>query len=190
MRGILIIAALLATGLAGCTDPDAVPGEVAGTPSGATRGPGEYWFVWITGDERRDPPPGSVCNVAWSHGVDEAMKAIEYYAGPDTWNHVEAKPTTVIASTVWDASDCPLSYQVTSDDRIEIPSKALGTITIQMSNYGGVRVGDTQLQPGQQITLEGSREVDDDHDGPVTYTAEILVRVLGPWPHDRLVGVP
>ncbi len=158
--------------------------EVQGAPTGEARASNEYWFVHITGQESRSPGTGLSCGVAFSHSVDEDLQQITYQDHRDR-DALAASPQVVVASNVWDASSCPLSYDLVAGGGIGFVTEVFGKIQVQAAPDGTVTVGDTSFQPGQRMVLNGWIEKQERGE-TVRYEADIIIRAMGAWPHAGL----
>ncbi len=185
----LLIGMLLA---AGCLDgtrtsqAEVTGPEVSGQPSGESLGEGEYWIVWVEGEQHLDPPAQYICSVAYDHDIDVANRTLEY--SNHTYDIDPANVTYVVAFDVWEpSSSCPTAYRLHPGlQPLSQAMGAFGNLTLEPAANGSIMLEPgTWLHPGQQAsyTYEATKRMDGDaHEA----TGWFNVTHLGAWPQAGL----
>lgn len=182
-RRLLISVITLAVLAAGCADTiDRQAPTIEGEPTGQTRGAGEYWMVWIHGNETLDPTPTYVCSVAFDHRIQVANRTLTYENF--TYDFDPSEVRAMVAVDHWEeGSSCPRTYTLApGHGPTELNMSRYGTLTLEISQDGTVDLGeDVEIQPGQSARYTYTAT-----DEGADVTGSFVVEALGAWPQDRL----
>lgn len=131
---------------------------------------GEFWMVWVHGEEPRGCPTCSVpeCDLRFDHGVDPAARVFHHLnesAPRDPW--------LVLAYDVMTAGGCPVAYRHAFDVGEDAQRIRDATLHVEASRDG------TLLVDGERVEVGGSRRVAWTAEGG---PAEARVEHLGAWP--------
>ncbi len=182
---------LVLMGLAGCANsggPDLVPVQVLDDH----RDPGEFWMVWVHGNETRRMVAGSIdsqamCSVAFSHRLDLARRTLHYDGRRYDFNAETVQ--IVVAFDHWARpSDCPLAYTLVADPGTIVQEMGrYGTLRMTVEAGGAVVVGDERAPLGSALRFTYD---DTDTEGGSTYRYEGIFTVenLGAWPSRALIA--
>ncbi len=188
MVGLLMVAVFIAGCLTPPPEDRALGPIVLGTPSGQTLGTGEFWMVWVQGEEREDPGPNYNCDYPRDHRVYPEEKRLEY-------NRYEVDLEEVRSVIAFDLEKPPTACPVVHD-----LVTGFGGVNKELGMYGELHLipqpdgkvlldAETWLHPGQDAFYLYTGEYEDNR-GEVDLIGEIKVRHLGAWSRDQAIPKP
>ncbi|MDX1611003.1 MAG: hypothetical protein R3185_01455 [Candidatus Thermoplasmatota archaeon] len=181
---LTLVACLLLTGCASTPQPPTNGEEPGETRTVTPPGEGQYWMIWVRGNETQDPPPQYMCSIAYDHDVDRGEKTLYYEerayeidTGALAW---------VVAFDVWERdSSCPAAY--TLHTNATPVRQAIGhgpELDLFLHENGTLEVdGETWLPPGEPATFTYETEASADR-GRIQVNGTYVVEHLGAWSTD------
>ncbi len=186
-----MLAVLLGLLLAGCASEPG-PTTVARPVADDQRDAGEFWMVWVHGNETwRQTSQGmsaqAMCSVLFSHRLDPARATVRYDGG--RYDFEPEAVGVVVAFDHWERpSHCPLAYELHADPgTLSQPMGRYGTLDLQVHDDGDLLVNDEPVALGSaaRYTYQGTAQ---QHGETYRYEGTFVVENLGAWPSRSLMA--
>lgn len=188
---LTLVTALLLAGCleAGTPTPGSTTAEIRlipTDPGDRSRDAGQYWMVWVHGNETPHGAPSVGCMRPPDHDLDTANRRLTY--NPDEYALDPTRVRVIVAFDHYRPDGCVAAYRLVIDP--------LGPFTQDLGGHGGltleVRADGTLVADGQTIPLGQAAEFrysrPDPADGIET-TGAFRVENLGAWDQARLQAV-
>lgn len=185
---LLMIFGFLSVTAAGCVAPgldqnEAPVGTLVDAPvADATRGPDQYWLVWLHGSETV-AGPNVACSRIPDHDIDPAARTLSY--NPDTYAIRPSSTRAVLALDHLRPEGCVAAYGLVPDPSAPV-TRAIGgygPLTITIRDDGSLRVGDQTVPLGKALTFTYDQP---DPETGVRSRGSFRVENLGAWDRSDL----
>ncbi len=189
-----MVPVVLCAALAGCSggDPDA-PQRVPTNVFDDHRDAGEFWMVWVHGNETRRMVSGSIdsqamCSVAFSHRLDPARGTLRYTSR--SYDFDPQSVQVIVAFDHWERpSDCPLAYTLVADPGPEPHEQEMGrypAVSLSVEAAGDIVVNGERASLGSALRFDYS-DVEAERGSTYRYDGVFTVENLGAWPASALI---